>query len=128
MGIDLLDMEPIPGAYLLKGDIFELETAEAMQEFASEKADVLLSDMAPLTCGHPATDHLRSVALVEEVIGVMPECLKRGGHLLVKLFRGGEEEVVKKDMQKHFKKVHTIKPEASRKGSTEIYLLGLDYS
>lgn len=128
LGIDLQPIDDIEGAVCYQGDVFDPETLKLIHTHFPQKIDVLLSDMAPATCGHPATDHLRSVELVEEVVAIAPECLKRGGHLLVKLFRGGEEHAVKMKLQRFFQHVYTIKPEASRKGSTEIYLLAKSFS
>ena len=102
------------------GDVFEVQAAEI-----GGQVDVLLSDMAPATMGHHQTDALRSAALAERALDLAITLLKPGGSVVVKLLEGGEIVDLVKRMRGEYKKVERIRPKATRKESTEIFLVGL---
>lgn len=127
VALDLLEMDPIPGATLLRGDFTE-ETAEhAVLEALGGQADLVLSDMAPNTTGHGATDHLRITALAELALDFAERTLAPGGAFCAKLFAGGAEREMLARMKAGFTKVAHAKPPASRKDSSELYVVALGF-
>ncbi len=93
-------------------------------DFLGRKADLVLSDAAPNTTGSAFTDQARSADLVRIIFGFAKETLKPGGTFLAKIFTGAESDVVFKELQPHFEKLRRIRPEATRKESFELYLIG----
>ncbi len=127
VALDLLEMDPIPGATLLRGDFTE-ETAEhAVLEALGGQADLVLSDMAPNTTGHGSTDHLRITALAELALDFAERTLAPGGAFCAKLFAGGAEREMLARMKAGFAKVAHAKPPASRKDSSELYVVALGF-
>lgn len=123
VGIDLLDMEPIPGAILLKGDVQDEDVMAALMSQLGGKADVVLSDMAANTVGHKQTDHLRTVALVELAVDFAFDTLKPGGTFCAKVFQGGTSPELLERLKSRFTDVRHAKPPASRQHSPEIYVV-----
>jgi len=124
VGIDYLEMPPIPGAIILTKD-FNDEDAPGLliDALGGHKADVVLSDMAAPTTGHKATDHLRIVALVELAAQFAVEVLAPGGVFVAKVLRGGTEHSLLNELKTHFGQTSHIKPPASRANSAESYLI-----
>ena len=128
VGIDYLEMDPVPGAVILKKDFLDEDAPDALiSSLGGVKPDVVLSDMAAPTTGHRKTDHLRTMHLVEVALDFALEVLKPGGHFLSKTFQGGTEADLLALMKQNFKSVHHIKPPASRDGSVELYLLAKSF-
>jgi len=131
VGIDLLEMEPVPGAELLVGDFTEAETVErvraAFVRGGGGGADLVLSDMASNTTGHRATDHVRVVALVEAGAVFAEEVLALGGTYVAKVFQGGTEGEMLLRLRETFTKVRHAKPPASRSGSPETFLVATGF-
>ena len=124
VGIDYLEMNPVPGGILIKKDFLDDDAPDCLMEaLGNEKPDVILSDMAAPTTGHRKTDHLRTMHLVEVALDFALQVLKPGGHFLSKTFQGGTESELLSLMKKNFKTIHHVKPPASRDGSVELYLL-----
>jgi len=123
VGIDLQEVEEIPGATILQGDFMENEAPDLLKEAMGGPADVVLSDMAAAASGHPQTDHLRITALVELAVYFAQEVLKKDGWFIAKVLAGGTETELLKEMRKHFDKVQHAKPPASRKDSSETYVV-----
>ncbi|MFC3704750.1 RlmE family RNA methyltransferase [Devosia honganensis] len=128
VGIDYLDMDPIPGVILLKKDFTE-DDAPAMLEAAlgGHKADVVMSDMAWPTTGHRATDHLRIVHLIEIAADFAIQVLKPGGSFVAKVFQGGTEHELLHMLKRHFRSTFHAKPPASRADSSEAYLVAMGF-
>ena len=122
-GVDLLPVDPISGAELIEGDFTDPAVGPELLRLAGGAPDLVLSDMAPNTMGHHATDHLRIVALIEAATAFAVETLKPGGAFLTKSFQGGAEGELLRSLKSAFAEVRHIKPEASRKGSSEVYLV-----
>lgn len=121
VGIDRLPMPAdIPGAYILLGDLYETPDDALVGDLGA--FDVVLSDMAPDTTGIKATDQARSAALFEEALNRAERLLAPGGAFVGKIFQGPDVEGLRKRMQGLFSTVRLLKPEASRKISTEVYL------
>lgn len=123
VGVDLLPLDPIPGAVLIRGDLTDPEVlARAVAELGGPP-DLVLSDMAPNTTGHAATDHLRIVALAEAAAEAALGHLAPGGAFVCKVFQGGAEREVLEPLKRAFASVRHAKPPASRKESAETYLV-----
>ena len=123
VGVDLLEIEPIRGATLLQGDFTDEDMPEKLRQLMGGRADVVISDMAPNTIGHTATDHLRIVALAEMALHFAMDVLEEGGVFVAKLFQGGAERALLVPMKQHFAEVRHAKPPASRKESSELYVV-----
>jgi 23S rRNA (uridine2552-2'-O)-methyltransferase len=127
VGVDLLPVDPIGGAVMLVGDFSDVEVQDRLVEMLGGKADLVLSDMAPNTTGHGATDHLRIVALAEAAVAFALEVLAEGGGFVAKVFQGGAERTVLEALKRHFASVRHAKPPASRKESSELYVVATGF-
>jgi 23S rRNA (uridine2552-2'-O)-methyltransferase len=123
IGIDLQEIEDIPGATLLVGDFMENDAPDRLKEVLGGSADVVLSDMAAAASGHPKTDHMRITALVELAYYFAIEVLKPNGWFIAKVLAGGTETELLNEIKKSFTTVRHAKPPASRKDSSETYLI-----
>lgn len=127
VGIDYLEMDPVPGAAILQMDFLEDDAPEKLIEALGGEPDMVLSDMAAPTTGHRRTDHLRTMHLCEVAADFAMTVLRPGGHFLAKTFQGGTETGLLDDLKKNFRTVHHVKPQASRAESVELYLLARDF-
>jgi 23S rRNA (uridine2552-2'-O)-methyltransferase len=123
LAIDLLPMDPVPGAEVLLGDFLAPEAPERLKAALGGPADLVLSDMAANTVGHGATDKLRTLALAEAAAAFAEEVLAPGGAFLCKVLQGGIESSFLAHLKRRFASVRHVKPPASRAGSSELYLL-----
>ena len=126
VGVDLLEVAPLAGAVLLQGDILDPATTLRLRAAAGGPVELVLSDLAAPAVGRRAVDRLRAEALAEEVLALLPEVLAAGGAAVVKLVRGAEAAVVAA-ARRQFARVRLYRPEASRTGSSEIYLIATGY-
>jgi len=123
VGIDLLETEPMEGVTILQMD-FMADTAPGALEAALDgPPDLVLSDMAANTVGHKQTDHLRTMGLVEAAAQFAIEVLAEGGAFVSKVLAGGTDAELLALLKRHFKTVKHAKPPASRKGSSEWYVV-----
>ncbi|MEO9337271.1 RlmE family RNA methyltransferase [Mesorhizobium sp. SB112] len=127
VGIDYLEMDPVPGAEILLLDFLDDDAPEKLMAALGGAPDIVLSDMAAPTTGHRRTDHLRTMHLCEVAADFAMSVLKPGGHFLVKTFQGGTEASLLDALKKSFKSVHHVKPPASRDESVELYLLAKEF-
>lgn len=128
IAVDLLDMEPISNVDFFMGDFLEENTINTLkQQLNDQKANVILSDMAPKTCGIKKIDHIRIMNLIEEVFEFSKMFLADGGTMVVKVFQGGTETSLLLELKKFFNKVTHFKPESSRKESVEMYLIAIGF-
>ncbi|CAK0775741.1 Ribosomal RNA large subunit methyltransferase E [uncultured Gammaproteobacteria bacterium] len=127
VGIDLLEIDPIPGAVLLQGDFLDETALERLRATLDGPADVVLSDMAAATTGHGQTDYLRTMALAEVAHAFACEVLTPGGVFVCKLFQGGAERVLLEQIKRDFAQVRNAKPPASRSDSRESYLVATGF-
>ncbi len=123
VGVDLLPMDPIPGATTLVGDFTDPAVQAQLAALIGGRADIVLSDMAPNTTGHAATDHIRIMALADEALAFAAEMLAEGGHFVAKVFQGGSERQMLTLMKRDFATVRHAKPPSSRKESSELYVV-----
>ena len=121
VAIDLLEIDPIPGVEIFKDDF----TSQKFNDYVdnSEPFDLIVSDISPNMTGHRQTDFLRSMEMLEEAFALTDDCLNPGGHFVAKYFRRGDLGQLLNDAKKKFTKVSSFKPDASRKNSSEIYLV-----
>ena len=123
VGIDLLETEPLEGVTILQMD-FMADAAPGQLEAALDgPPDLVLSDMAANTVGHKQTDHLRTMGLVEAAAHFAVEVLAEGGAFVAKVLAGGTDAELLALLKKHFRSVKHAKPPASRKGSSEWYVV-----
>ena len=123
-GIDLLPTEPIDGVAILQMDFMDELAPERLREaLGVEHADLVMSDMAANTVGHPQTDHLRTMALVEAGMEFATEVLRPGGAYVAKVLAGGADNHLVAELKRHFTTVKHAKPPASRKDSSEWYVI-----
>ncbi|MGD0192578.1 MAG: RlmE family RNA methyltransferase [Rhizomicrobium sp.] len=124
---DILEMQPIPGADVFQADLLDPKTPAQLKDALGGPADLVLSDMAAPTTGHRATDHLRTLALLEAALNVAEEVLKPGGAFVGKAFQGGASGELLVRIKQHFSDVHHVKPPASRAESVELYLVAMGF-
>ncbi len=127
VGIDLLPIEPIAGATLIQGDFTDEAMDARLKHVLGGKADLVLSDMAPNTTGHTMTDHIRIMGLAELALQFAIEQLEPGGVFVAKVFQGGSERQILERMKRHFSSVRHAKPPASRKESSELYVVATGF-
>lgn len=123
VGIDILEVEGVAGAEILKMDFMRADAPDALKSHLSRAPDLVMSDLAANTTGHKQTDHLKTVALVEAAAEFAMEVLAPGGHFVTKVFQGGAEKTLLDRLKRNFKTVRHAKPKSSRAGSPEIYLV-----
>jgi 23S rRNA (uridine2552-2'-O)-methyltransferase len=123
VGVDLLAIDTIAGATLIKGDFEDPEMPALLTELMGGPADLVLSDMAPNTTGHAATDHIRIMGLAEMALHFATGLLAPGGSFVAKVFQGGSEKEMLIPMKQRFSSVKHAKPPASRKESSELYVV-----
>ena len=127
VGVDLLAIDEIPGATLLQGDFHDPDMPARLAELLGGQADIVLSDMAPNTSGHAPTDHLRIMALAELALDFATQILAPGGSFVTKLFQGGSEKTMLTTLKQSFSQVRHAKPPASRKDSSELYVVATGF-
>jgi 23S rRNA (uridine2552-2'-O)-methyltransferase len=123
VGIDFLPTDPIEGVAILHMDFMDEAAPERLKEALGGPADLVLSDMAANTVGHPQTDHLRTMALVEAGLEFAREVLRPGGAFVAKVLAGGADNALVAELKRAFANVKHAKPPASRKDSSEWYVV-----
>ncbi|MFN3214691.1 MAG: RlmE family RNA methyltransferase [Henriciella sp.] len=123
VGIDLLEVEPVPGVHIIQGDVNNPDDIAAMMSGLTGAPDLVLSDMAANTTGHKQTDSLRTAALADMALAFAEENLVRGGAFCSKVFQGGATPETMARLKDLFKSVKHIKPPASRAGSPELFVV-----
>ncbi len=128
VAVDLLQMDTLPDVTFIQADFREEATVEAIIEaLGGERADLVMSDMAPNLSGNRAVDQPRSMYLVELALDLCRDVLKPGGDFVSKLFQGEGSDALIAATRKQFGKVRVMKPAASRAGSREVYLVARNY-
>ncbi len=123
VGIDLLPTDPIEKVTILQMDFMDEAAPDKLKAELDGPADLILSDMAANTVGHPQTDHLRTMALVEAGLEFAKEVLRPGGTYVAKVLAGGADNQLVAELKRHFATVKHAKPPASRKDSSEWYVI-----
>jgi 23S rRNA (uridine2552-2'-O)-methyltransferase len=127
IGIDLLEVEHIPGVDFEVMDFLQDDAPEKLCEKLGGRADAVMSDMAANATGHRQTDHLRIVALAEMAADFACEVLAPGGFFVAKVLQGGTESQLLARLKRDFQTVRHVKPAASRKDSAELYVLATGF-
>lgn len=115
IAIDILELAPISGVTVLKGDFRQVSI--------EERADVVLSDVSPNLSGIPNVDQARLLELALAAIEVCGKILKRDGVFVVKAFHGEAFDELRERLEALFKRVKVVKPSASRGESAETYVV-----
>jgi 23S rRNA (uridine2552-2'-O)-methyltransferase len=123
VGIDLLPVDPIDGVTILHMDFMDDAAPDKLIADLGGAPDLVLSDMAANTVGHPQTDALRTLGLVEAALAFAIEVLEPGGAFVSKVFAGGADSELVAEMKRNFATVKHAKPPASRKGSVEWFVV-----
>jgi 23S rRNA (uridine2552-2'-O)-methyltransferase len=123
VGIDLLPTDPLDGVTLLHMAFMDDSAPDRLKEALGGPADIVLSDMAANTVGHQQTDHLRTMGLVEAGLEFAREVLRPGGAYVAKVLAGGADNQLVAEMKRSFSTVKHAKPPASRKDSSEWYVV-----
>ena len=123
VGIDLLPVDPIDGVTIFEMDFMDDAAPDRLMEALGGAPDLVLSDMAANTVGHPQTDALRTMALVETALAFAVDVLEKGGSFVAKVFAGGADSQLIAEMKRNFKTVKHAKPPSSRKGSVEWFVV-----
>ena len=127
VAVDLAEIPPLTGAVVLTQDFLNDDAPAAIRAALDGPADLVLSDMAAPTTGHPSTDHLRILALAEAAYAFAREVLAPGGGFVCKLFQGGAQKSLLDALKRDFATVRHAKPEASRAESSELYLVATGF-
>lgn len=132
VAIDLLEMDAIPGVRFIQQDFLTEDAPQKIIELLQEqtrrdRCDIVISDMAANTTGDASLDHLRIMTLLEDALVLSEKILKEGGCFVGKLFQGGNSDQIVKLLRQNFGKVNYFKPESSRKDSSEVYLVALNF-
>jgi 23S rRNA (uridine2552-2'-O)-methyltransferase len=123
VGIDLLETEPLEGVTILQLDFMADAAPAALESALGGAPDLVLSDMAANTVGHKQTDHLRTMGLVEAAAQFAVDTLEPDGAFVAKVLAGGTDSELLALLKRHFRTVKHAKPPASRKGSSEWYVV-----
>ncbi len=127
LGVDLQEVDPIPGCELHVLDFMEDDADIKVKDWLGGQADVVMSDMAAASCGHKQTDHLRIIALCEAAAYFAFEVLAENGTFVAKVLAGGAEGDLQKLLKQKFTKVMNVKPPASRSNSSEKFVVATGF-
>lgn len=127
LGVDLQEVEPIPGTEIHQLDFMEDGADDKVKEWLGGEADVVMSDMAAASSGHKQTDHLRIMALCEAAAYLAFDVLSPGGTFVAKVLAGGAEGDLQKLLKQKFQKVQHFKPPSSRSDSSEKFVVATGF-
>ena len=127
IGVDLQEVDPIPGAEIHQLDFMEDDADDKVKDWLGGKADVVMSDMAAASSGHKQTDHLRIMALCEAAADLAFDVLEEGGTFVAKVLAGGAESTLQQTLKRRFEKVANVKPPASRSDSSEKFVVAMGF-
>ena len=127
IGIDLQEMEALPGATFHQIDFMDNDADIKVKNILEGKANVVMSDMAASSSGHKKTDHLRIMALCETAAYFAFDVLETGGTFVEKVLAGGAESDLQILLKQKFTKVHNVKPPSSRSDSSEKFVVAIGF-
>ncbi|WP_457649460.1 RlmE family RNA methyltransferase [Profundibacter sp.] len=127
IGVDLQEVEPVPGAEIHVLDFMADGADDLVKSWLGGKADVVMSDMAAKASGHKQTDHMRIMALCETAAWFAFDVLEEGGTFVAKVLAGGAEGDLQKLLKMKFTKVANVKPPASRSDSSEKFVVATGF-
>jgi len=124
IGADILPIKPLDNVQFIQGDIADNETVEKIKQILNNtKADVVLSDMSPDISGNYSVDQARSLWLCERALELVEQVLNSNGTFVCKIFEGADTKEFIEKLKQRFSSVRTFTPDASRKSSSEIYII-----
>lgn len=127
VGMDLLAIAPLAGVALFQKDITDDDSEALILETLGGAADLVLSDMAANTVGHRQTDHLRTMGLIDAALDMATRLLRPGGAFVAKVLAGGGDGQLAAALKAHFTSVKHVKPPASRRESSEWYVVAQNF-
>ena len=128
IALDILPMDALPFVEFIQGDFREDEALEKLEAaLCGGRADLVMSDMAPNISGNRSVDQPRSMYLAELALDLCDSVLKSGGDFVCKLFQGEGTDAFIAEVRRRFGRVRVMKPDASRAGSREVYLVARNY-
>ncbi len=127
LGIDLQEVDPIPGAEIHVLDFLDEGADDCIRAWLGSRADVVMSDMAAAASGHKQTDHLRIIGLCEAAAELAFDILEPGGTFVAKVLAGGAEGSLQAVLKQRFDKVANVKPPASRADSSEKFVVATGF-
>jgi 23S rRNA (uridine2552-2'-O)-methyltransferase len=127
LGVDLQEVDPVPGAEIHQLDFLEDDADLKVREWLGGKANVVMSDMAASASGHKQTDHLRIITLCEAAAHFAFDVLEEGGTFVAKVLAGGAEAELMRLLKARFAKVANVKPPASRSDSSEKFVVATGF-
>ena len=128
IALDLLEMDSLPSVEFIRGDFREESVLQELEAALGDKrADLVISDMAPNISGNRSVDQPRSMYLAELALDLCERALRQGGDFVCKLFQGEGSDAFIAAAKQRFGRVRVMKPEASRPGSREVYLVARNY-
>ena len=128
IALDLLPMDALPSVTFIQGDFRQDDTLEDLEaELGDDRADLVMSDMAPNISGNRSVDQPRSMYLAELALELCGRALRNGGDFVCKLFQGEGTDAFIAAARQRFGRVRVMKPDASRPGSREVYLVARNY-
>jgi len=127
LGVDILPIKPfnLTNVKTLIGDVADLSTVDKIKEKLPHAADAVLCDVSPSVSGVWEVDHARQIDFARASMKIAKKILQPNGAFFTKVFQGDLLDEFLKEMKQNFRQVHIVKPEASKKKSAEIYVLGL---
>lgn len=127
LGLDLQDVDPVPGAEIHVLDFLADDADLQVKAWLGGEVDVVMSDMAASASGHKQTDHIRIIALCEAAAELAMDVLAPGGTFVAKVLAGGAEGDLQKRLKQAFTKVENVKPPASRADSSEKFVVATGF-
>jgi len=129
MGVDMSYVEEVPGAHIVRRDIAADKglAGDVLEYFGGRKANAVICDMSPKVSGNWSVDHARQISLNYDCVGIMEDVLARKGNAVFKVFDGQYSAEFRDYVRPQFSKVHSTKPKASRKQSSELYYVCLGF-
>jgi len=127
LGIDINRIKPmsLSNIQTIIGDISDPQIAEQIMKLLPRPADAVISDVSPNISGIWELDHARQIDLARKSLQIATSILKPKGSFFVKVFQGDMLNDFAKEVKQNFGSVRIVKPPASRKKSSELYILGI---
>lgn len=127
LGIDTRPVDPLPNVHVIEGDVNDTSLAERILAIMGKKVNLVLSDVAPNIIGVWHLDHARQIAMTEKAVFIAEKILVKNGNAVFKAYEGSMLNELRDSLKVKFGSVRLYKPKASRKASSEIYIICLGY-
>jgi 23S rRNA (uridine2552-2'-O)-methyltransferase len=127
IGIDIKHTHPLEGIEILQGSIVDPRMIDEVLKMVGGRVDIVLSDLSPNLSGIWDLDHGRQISLTRSALAASIRLLKGDGISVFKVFEGDLLRSLKTEMKRHFRRVYTSKPRASRQRSSEQYIVCFDF-